>query len=84
MVQAPIYPIGPLVRTDGQVSSKAMLLEWVDCQPDESVIYVSFGSAGTLSPEQTIEMAWGLELSQQRYAWVIRPPKEEGRGSSPI
>lgn len=58
MVQAPVYPIGPLVRTDGPISSKAMLLEWLDCQPDESVIYISFGSAGTLSPEQTIEMAW--------------------------
>jgi coniferyl-alcohol glucosyltransferase len=38
------------------------------------VIYVSFGSGGTLSCEQTTEIAWGLELSQQRFIWVVRPP----------
>ncbi|KAM1047936.1 hypothetical protein ACFX2J_026926 [Malus domestica] len=41
---------------------------------NESVIYVSFGSGGTLSFEQMTELAWGLELSQQRFIWVIRPP----------
>ncbi|KAF2283571.1 hypothetical protein GH714_012030 [Hevea brasiliensis] len=36
--------------------------------------YVSFGSGGTLSAEQMMELAWGLELSQQRFIWVVRPP----------
>ena len=43
-------------------------------QPSESVIYVSFGSGGTLSKSQIAELAWGLELSQQRFIWVVRPP----------
>lgn len=52
------------------------MLDWLVMQPRESVIYVSFGSGGTLSAEQTKELAWGLELRQQRFIWVIRPPIE--------
>lgn len=40
------------------------------------MVYVSFGSGGTLSYEQTTEVALGLELSQQRFVWVSRPPIE--------
>ncbi|GFY87699.1 UDP-Glycosyltransferase superfamily protein [Actinidia rufa] len=50
------------------------LLEWLEDQPGESVIFVSFGSGGTLSAEQITELAWGLELSQKRFIWVVRPP----------
>ncbi|KAJ6740151.1 UDP-GLYCOSYLTRANSFERASE 72E1 [Salix purpurea] len=51
-------------------------------QPSESVIYVSFGSGGTLSLEQMVELAWGLELSQQRFIWVVRAPsRKTGDGS---
>ncbi|KAJ6288501.1 hypothetical protein OIU76_024478 [Salix suchowensis] len=45
-------------------------------QPIESVIYVSFGSGGTLSAKQTTELACGLESSGQRFIWVVRPPIE--------
>ncbi|KAG6594844.1 UDP-glycosyltransferase 72E1, partial [Cucurbita argyrosperma subsp. sororia] len=69
----PIYPIGPLTR-HAEPNLESEVLKWLDRQPDESVIYVSFGSGGTLSEEQIKELAWGLELSQQRFVWVIRPP----------
>ncbi|XP_038883859.1 UDP-glycosyltransferase 72E1-like [Benincasa hispida] len=72
--QVPIYPIGPLTR-NGEPNLESEVLKWLDRQPDESVIYVSFGSGGTLRVEQIIELAWGLELSQQRFVWVIRPPE---------
>ncbi|XP_044506899.1 UDP-glycosyltransferase 72E1-like [Mangifera indica] len=74
--KAPIYPIGPVSRPTGSSISENRILKWLDDQPTESVIYVSFGSGGTLSAKQTIELAWGLELSQQRFIWVIRPPSE--------
>ncbi|XVE53346.1 hypothetical protein DITRI_Ditri02bG0196900 [Diplodiscus trichospermus] len=51
-------------------------LEWLDNQPSDSVIFVTFGSGGTLSVEQQTELAWGLELSQQRFIWVLRKPTD--------
>ena len=50
------------------------LMEWLDEQTSESVIYVSFGSGGTLSFEQVTEVAWGLQLSGHRFVWVVRSP----------
>ncbi|KAA8531810.1 hypothetical protein F0562_006473 [Nyssa sinensis] len=76
VLKVPVYPIGPLRRPPEAAGSRIELLEWLDMQPSESVIYVSFGSAGTLSAEQITEVAWGLELSQQRFIWVVRPPIE--------
>ncbi|KAL4314321.1 hypothetical protein S245_051053 [Arachis hypogaea] len=77
----PVYPVGPLVRTladrdTGSVHVDNKVMQWLDRQPTESVIYVSFGSGGTMSEAQIRELAWGLELSMQRFVWVVRPPIE--------
>ncbi|KAK6152971.1 hypothetical protein DH2020_012610 [Rehmannia glutinosa] len=74
IIEIPVYPIGPLRRPVEPVDVKSDLLGWLDRQPNESVIFVSFGSGGVLSAEQITELAWGLELSQQRFVWVVRPP----------
>lgn len=83
--KAPVYAIGPLVRSPDVASpstktspsdSRVIILDWLNEQPSQSVIYVSFGSGGTLSAKQMTELAWGLELSQQRFIWVVRPPVE--------
>ncbi|KAK6260580.1 UDP-glucuronosyl/UDP-glucosyltransferase - like 8 [Theobroma cacao] len=74
----PIYPVGPLVNVDS--SSKADgsgCLKWLDGQPHGSVLYVSFGSGGTLSYNQINELALGLEMSQQRFLWVVRSPNDQ-------
>ncbi|KAK2657276.1 hypothetical protein Ddye_010328 [Dipteronia dyeriana] len=83
IAKAPVYPIGPLVRPVGPppVPGNDDVLYWLDKQPAESVIYVSFGSGGTLSSKQMIELASGLELSQQRFIWVVRPPLDCDAGS---
>lgn len=49
-------------------------MDWLNEQPSRSVIFVSFGSGGTLTAEQITELAWGLEKSQQRFLWVVRAP----------
>nr|AYR16618.1 UDP-glucosyltransferase UGT72AJ3 [Polygala tenuifolia] len=79
IVKAPVYPVGPLVRPSGSSgrSSARKLFDWLDIQPSKSVIYVSFGSGGTLSYQQVTEIAWGLELSQKRFVWVVRPPSSD-------
>ncbi|KAI3704586.1 hypothetical protein L1987_74811 [Smallanthus sonchifolius] len=75
VVKVPVYDIGPLTRdVDPAGSDENEVIEWLDMQPFESVLFVSFGSGGTLSAEQITELAWGLEMSQQRFVWVTRPP----------
>ncbi|EPS66787.1 hypothetical protein M569_07987 [Genlisea aurea] len=74
IIDIPVYPIGPLTRPAGELKPSSELFSWLDKQPDDSVLFVSFGSGGVLSPEQTTELAWGLELSRQRFVWVVRPP----------
>ncbi|GKA07410.1 anthocyanidin 3-O-glucosyltransferase 5-like protein [Tanacetum coccineum] len=75
LLKIPIYDIGPLTRDVNPVVSKgSKVVKWLDMQPIESVLFVSFGSGGTLSLEQITELAWGMELSQQKFVWVVRPP----------
>lgn len=77
-VKGPIYPVGPVVRTiePKPQQEENEILRWLDRQPAESVIYLSFGSGGTMSESQMRELALGLEMSQQRFVWVVRPPTE--------
>ncbi|XVF53043.1 hypothetical protein PTKIN_Ptkin05aG0067800 [Pterospermum kingtungense] len=73
-----VYPVGPLVRA---VSTNAIegsndCLRWLDEQPSGSVLYVCFGSGGTLSHKQLNELALGLEMCSQRFLWVVKNPNE--------
>ncbi|GAB4861624.1 hypothetical protein Ancab_036874 [Ancistrocladus abbreviatus] len=72
------YPIGPVVQygSDNEADGSGCL-EWLDGQPLRSVIFVSFGSGGTLSYEQLNELACGLEMSEQRFIWVVRSPNDK-------
>nr|XP_048320307.1 hydroquinone glucosyltransferase-like isoform X2 [Ziziphus jujuba var. spinosa] len=71
----PVFPVGPLIRTDSEVDWSECL-SWLDRQPEGSVLFISFGSGGTLSREQLDELALGLEMSGQRFLWVVRSPKK--------
>ncbi|PWA42081.1 UDP-glucuronosyl/UDP-glucosyltransferase [Artemisia annua] len=75
VVKVPVYDIGPLTREVDPASSEGdNVMEWLDMQSCDSVLFVSFGSGGTLSAHQITELAWGLELSKQRFVWVVRSP----------
>ncbi|RYR54747.1 hypothetical protein Ahy_A06g030030 isoform B [Arachis hypogaea] len=54
---------------------------WLDNQRPNSVLYVSFGSGGTLCQEQVNEMALGLELSGQKFLWVLRAPSDSANAA---
>ncbi|CAJ1779840.1 unnamed protein product [Sphenostylis stenocarpa] len=71
-----LYPVGPITQkgSRNEVDESDKCLRWLDKQPPCSVLYVSFGSGGTLSQQQINELAWGLELSGQRFLWVLRAP----------
>ncbi|NP_001150551.2 indole-3-acetate beta-glucosyltransferase [Zea mays] len=45
---------------------------WLDAQQAGSVLYVSFGSMASLSPEQMGEIAEGLYGSGKPFLWVVR------------
>ncbi|PVH65916.1 hypothetical protein PAHAL_1G103200 [Panicum hallii] len=70
----PVYPVGPLIRPSSDEDGASACLEWLDSQPTGSVVFLSFGSAGALSVEQTAELADGLEDSGHRFLWVVRMP----------
>ncbi|KAG6680184.1 hypothetical protein I3842_13G028900 [Carya illinoinensis] len=73
----PLYPIGPIIQTGSRTSNEvdgSKCLTWLDNQPGGSVLYVSFGSAGSLSNDQLNELALGLEQSGEKFLWVVRSP----------
>lgn len=90
LIQRPVYPIGPLVRTgsgsavndDDDDDGDFECLRWLDGQPDGSVVYISFGSGGTLSSDQVNELALGLEMSGHRFLWVLRPPNDRSSNAA--
>uniref|UniRef100_UPI0039E1FE51 Glycosyltransferase n=1 Tax=Nicotiana benthamiana TaxID=4100 RepID=UPI0039E1FE51 len=75
LLKVPVFPIGPL-RRKVETTLNDEVIQWLDKQNNESVLFVSFGSGGTLSTKQMTELAWGLELSQQKFVWVVRPPSD--------
>ncbi|KAF8380091.1 hypothetical protein HHK36_027561 [Tetracentron sinense] len=79
----PVYPIGPLIQTGSTSGADGSgCLRWLDSQPRGSVLFVSFGSGGTLSHEQLNELASGLEMSEQRFLWVVRSPHEKAANAT--
>lgn len=78
-----IFPVGPLIRTGSkqQTDDGFECLKWLDKHPVGSVLFVSFGSGGTLSQKQLDELAFGLEQSGQRFLWVIKTPNEKANAS---
>ncbi|XP_047313411.1 7-deoxyloganetic acid glucosyltransferase-like [Impatiens glandulifera] len=48
-------------------------MNWLDLQPDKSVIYVSIGSLAVMEKHQVIEFWYGLVNSGWRFLWVRRP-----------
>ncbi|GKB63078.1 hydroquinone glucosyltransferase-like protein [Tanacetum coccineum] len=78
-----VYSVGPLIRSGSrnQTNDGIECLKWLDKHPVNSVLFVSFGSGGTLSQEQINELAFGLEQSGQRFLWVIKSPHGKSNAS---
>ncbi|XP_010053798.2 hydroquinone glucosyltransferase [Eucalyptus grandis] len=78
-----VYSVGPLVNIkQSSKSDGSECLKWLDEQPKCSVLYVSFGSGGTLSYDQIQELALGLEMSEHRFLWVVRTPNDKAANAA--
>ncbi|EXB38050.1 UDP-glycosyltransferase [Morus notabilis] len=64
-------PIGPLASFEIK-KDKGEYMSWLDNQPEESVVYVSFGSRTAISRDQIREVSKGLERSGHRFLWVVK------------
>ncbi|KAI3747260.1 hypothetical protein L6452_09713 [Arctium lappa] len=76
----PVYPVGPVIDHIGPAkwhsnrSGQEKIMEWLDRQPSGSVVFLCFGSMGSLSRAQLREIATGLERAGFRFLWVLREP----------
>ncbi|GAA0143092.1 glycosyltransferase [Lithospermum erythrorhizon] len=57
---------------DNKSVRKHKYLEWLDQQPEKSVIHVAFGTMTSASEQEARELAMGLEQSKQRFIWGHR------------
>ncbi|VAH28980.1 unnamed protein product [Triticum turgidum subsp. durum] len=74
-----LHAIGPVVwfgSTDDQQPHECV--RWLDAQPPASVVFLCFGSMGSLDAAQVREVAAGLERSGHRFLWVLRGPPVAG------
>ncbi|XP_065878472.1 UDP-glycosyltransferase 83A1-like [Euphorbia lathyris] len=72
-------PIGPLIMRDDYGpfpgnfwQEDSSCLNWLDQQPQGSVIYAAFGSTAVCNQQQIDELAYGFELIGQPFLWVVR------------
>ncbi|GLT95932.1 hypothetical protein SLE2022_135850 [Rubroshorea leprosula] len=82
----PFNPVQITVEKKAPSNGRNFCLKWLDRQPENSVIYVSFGTTTAMSDEQIKNLAMGLKQSGQKFIWVLRDAdkgdvftREEGR-----
>jgi hypothetical protein len=77
-----VHAIGPVTRfgarDDDQQKQRHECVQWLDAQPQASVVFLCFGSIGFLDAAQVAEVAAGLERSGRRFLWVLRAPPAAG------
>ncbi|CAN6341311.1 unnamed protein product [Urochloa humidicola] len=75
----PVYSVGPLVEKAGETTKeKHECLAWLDKQPEQSVVFLCFGSLGFHAEDQLKEIVVSLERSGHRFLWVVRTPPPRG------
>ncbi|XVF47437.1 hypothetical protein PTKIN_Ptkin03bG0108700 [Pterospermum kingtungense] len=78
----PVWPVGPIllsIKNRARSGKEAGVTPefckaWLDAKPQNSVLFVSFGSMNTISPSQMMQLARALEATGKNFIWVVRPP----------
>ncbi|KAI3472226.1 hypothetical protein Pfo_029714 [Paulownia fortunei] len=79
LVGKKFVPVGPLVQEPSpneKDDESSDILSWLDKKERKSTVFVSFGSEYFLTAEDRDEIAYGLELSNINFIWVVRFPKD--------
>ncbi|CAA2961352.1 scopoletin glucosyltransferase-like [Olea europaea subsp. europaea] len=88
------WHIGPLfLNKKGEEDDKAQrgnesaidkheCLEWLNSKEPNSVVYICFGSIATFTSKQLHEIANGVEISGQKFVWVVRKGKDEDQNEN--
>ncbi|KAF3450064.1 hypothetical protein FNV43_RR06143 [Rhamnella rubrinervis] len=80
-----VYPIGPVLDLNGSShwqpdqAHVETVIRWLEGQATSSVVFLCFGSMGSLSGAQVKEIAVGLERSGFRFLWSVREPPKTKR-----
>ncbi|KAI4298484.1 hypothetical protein L6164_032036 [Bauhinia variegata] len=76
-----IGPISLVSRDDEETYvDEHGVLNWLNSQRPNSVIYICFGSVANFDDAQLKEIAMGLEFSRQKFIWVVKREKDvEGK-----
>ncbi|KAL0382765.1 UNVERIFIED_CONTAM: Beta-D-glucosyl crocetin beta-1,6-glucosyltransferase [Sesamum calycinum] len=79
MLKREFIPAGSLVRDYGDDDAdEAVLMDWLSQKDKFSCVFVSFGTEYFLKKEEIEEVAYGLELSNANFIWIVRFPKGDG------
>ncbi|KAL3538195.1 hypothetical protein ACH5RR_001561 [Cinchona calisaya] len=74
-----IYPLGPILNlSQSNKEQHPELMNWLDSQPQNSVVFLCFGSMGSINSDQIKEIAKGIEQSGCRFLWVLRQADKGG------
>ncbi|GMN32631.1 hypothetical protein TIFTF001_049794 [Ficus carica] len=76
-----VHAVGPLPPFNLE---KSRPLAWLDDQPAQSVLYVSFGSRTAISRDQIRELGDGLVRSSKSFLWVVKDKKVDKDDSSEL
>lgn len=78
--EKPFYAVGPIFPAGFTRSAVATSMwaesdcsHWLDAQPADSVLYISFGSYAHVTKQELHEIAGGVLASGVRFLWVMRP-----------
>ncbi|CAI0542120.1 unnamed protein product [Linum tenue] len=84
----PLYTVGPIIDLklkkgdtagEKEIAGETEIVDWLDKQPESSVVFLCFGSMGSFDEEQVKEIAIALEASGQRFLWSLRKPPQKGK-----
>nr|UYE91541.1 putative glycosyltransferase [Anoectochilus roxburghii] len=67
-----VGPLNLLAGDKAKNCSETECIQWLDRQPEGSVVYIAFGTQASVSDEQLDEVASGLLQAGVRFLWVVR------------
>ncbi|CAN6981425.1 hypothetical protein IGI04_038931 [Brassica rapa subsp. trilocularis] len=72
----PVYPVGPILSLEDRASpneeERDRIVRWLEEQPECSVVFLCFGSRGSVDELQVKEISQALEVVGCRFLWSIR------------